>query len=66
MIELFENLGAEMEVVDMSFSLSGKDNDEWGNRNGLSTLFVQKKNVFSLCFWQMLREIRKFKDDVSR
>lgn len=66
MMEFFENLGVDMELSDMSFSVSldkGKG-CEWGSRNGLSSLFAQKKNVLNPYFWQMLREIIKFKDDV--
>ncbi|KAI4318147.1 hypothetical protein L6164_025951 [Bauhinia variegata] len=66
MMELFESLGIDMELSDMSFSVSldkGKGY-EWGSRNGLSGLFSQKTNVLNPYFWQMIREIIKFKDDV--
>ncbi|GMN53353.1 hypothetical protein TIFTF001_022497 [Ficus carica] len=66
MMELFERLGVEMETSDMSFSVSldkGKE-CEWGSRNGLSSLFAQKRNLFNPYFYQMIREILKFKDDV--
>ncbi|KAF4404308.1 hypothetical protein G4B88_014764, partial [Cannabis sativa] len=36
---------------------------EWGTRNGFSSLFAQKKNLFNPYFYQMIREIVKFKDD---
>ncbi|KAL3506178.1 hypothetical protein ACH5RR_031560 [Cinchona calisaya] len=68
MMEFFESLGVDMEISDMSFSVS-LDNGkgcEWGSRNGLSSLFAQKKNVLNPYFWQMIREIIKFKDDVIR
>ncbi|CAL5416515.1 unnamed protein product [Camellia sinensis] len=39
---------------------------EWGSRTGLSSLFAQKKNALNPYFWQMVREILKFKDDVLR
>ena len=68
MMEFFENLGVEMEVSDMSFSVSldkGRGY-EWGSRNGVSGLFAQKKNILNLYFWQMIREILKFKDDVIK
>lgn len=51
----------------MSFSVSldkERGGCEWVNRNGLSSLFAQKKNLFDACFWLMLREIVKFKDDI--
>ena len=68
MMELFESLGVDMEVSDMSFSVSLDERKgcEWGSRNGLSSLFAQKKNLFNPYFWQMIREIVKFKDDVIR
>ncbi|XP_057423923.1 uncharacterized protein LOC130717628 isoform X1 [Lotus japonicus] len=65
MMEFFESLGVDMELSDMSFSVS-LDNGrgcEWGSRNGLSGLFAQKRNALNPYFWQMIREIIKFKDD---
>ncbi|KAK4857209.1 hypothetical protein QYF36_025693 [Acer negundo] len=66
MVEFFESLGVEMETSDMSFSVSLDKGYgcEWGSRNGLSSLFAQKKNAVNPYFWQMLREIIKFKKDV--
>ncbi|KAL2562868.1 hypothetical protein AAZV13_20G161600 [Glycine max] len=66
MLDFFENLGVDMESSDMSFSVSLDKGRgcEWGSRNGLSSLFAQKKNVLNPYFWQMIREIVKFKDDV--
>ncbi|BFG14191.1 hypothetical protein CerSpe_004660 [Prunus speciosa] len=65
MMELFESLGVDMETSDMSFSASLDKGQgcEWGSRNGLSSLFAQKRNLFNPYFWQMLREITKFKHD---
>lgn len=39
---------------------------EWGTRNGFSSLFAQKKNVWNPYFWQMVTEIIRFKQDVIR
>ncbi|CAN0904824.1 Tuberculostearic acid methyltransferase UfaA1 [Linum grandiflorum] len=66
MMELFETLGVEMELSDMSFSVSLEEGKgcEWGSRNGLSGLFSQKKNALNPYFWQMIRDIVRFKDDV--
>eukprot|EP00257_Ricinus_communis_P011122 XP_002531842.2 uncharacterized protein LOC8271718 isoform X1 [Ricinus communis] len=64
-MEFFESIGVDMELSDMSFSVSidkGKGY-EWGSRKGLSSLFAQKKNSFNPYFWQMLRDINKFKHD---
>ncbi|CAA0818685.1 Cyclopropane-fatty-acyl-phospholipid synthase, partial [Striga hermonthica] len=66
MMEFFESLGVDMELSDMSFavSLDKGQGCEWGSRNGLSSLFAQKKNVLNPFFWKMIQEIVKFKDDV--
>ncbi|XP_039154814.1 uncharacterized protein LOC104414445 [Eucalyptus grandis] len=66
MMELFESLGVDMEISDMSFSVSLDEGQgcEWGSKNGLLSLFAQKSNVLNPYFWQMLREIIKFKEDV--
>ncbi|KAG6536226.1 hypothetical protein ZIOFF_001277 [Zingiber officinale] len=66
MMELFESLGVEMEKSDMSFAVSLDDGKgyEWGSRNGFSSLFAQKANICNPYFWQMIREIFKFKADV--
>ncbi|KAH7573190.1 hypothetical protein JRO89_XS03G0086600 [Xanthoceras sorbifolium] len=65
MMELFESVGVEMETTEMSFSVSLDKGQgyEWGTRNGFSSLFAQKKNLLNPYFWQMLREIIKFKED---
>ncbi|KAJ8763938.1 hypothetical protein K2173_003720 [Erythroxylum novogranatense] len=66
MMEFFENLGVEMELSDMSFSVSLDKGRgcEWGSRNGVSSLFAQRKNILNPYFWQMIRDILRFKDDV--
>lgn len=68
MMEFFESLGVDMELSDMSFavSLDKGRGYEWGSRNGLSGLFAQKTNALNPYFWQMIREIIKFKDDAIR
>ncbi|ONK79558.1 uncharacterized protein A4U43_C01F7600 [Asparagus officinalis] len=68
MMEFFETLGIEMEISDMSFSVSLDEGKgcEWGSRNGLSGLFAQKRNAINPYFWQMIREIVKFKADVLK
>ncbi|GKD42099.1 cyclopropane-fatty-acyl-phospholipid synthase, partial [Tanacetum coccineum] len=68
MMELFETLGVDIELSDMSFSVSLDEGNgcEWGSRNALSGLFAQKTNMLNPYFWQMIREITKFKHDVLR
>ncbi|KAJ8434858.1 hypothetical protein Cgig2_022137 [Carnegiea gigantea] len=65
MTELLESLGIDAEPSDVSFSVSldGGLGYEWGSRNGLRSLFVQKSNLLKPNFWKMLREFKKFKDD---
>ncbi|KAK4405923.1 Protoporphyrinogen oxidase 2 [Sesamum angolense] len=65
--ELLETLGVDRELFDMSFSVSLDEGQgcEWGTRNGISTLFAQKTNVLNPYFWNMIREIVKFKNDAS-
>lgn len=66
MMKWFEGLGVEVEPSDMSFSASmrsGKDvGFEWGSRNGVSGVLVQKSNLLSPRFWLVIREILKFKN----
>ncbi|KAL9268783.1 hypothetical protein AKJ16_DCAP15555 [Drosera capensis] len=66
LMEWFEELGIDMDTVDTSFSVSLDKGEgcEWGSRNGLTSLFAQKKNALSLHFLKMLQEIHKFKNDV--
>ncbi|KAL5702384.1 cyclopropane-fatty-acyl-phospholipid synthase [Ranunculus cassubicifolius] len=68
MMEFFESLGVDMEISDMSFSVSLDKGQgcEWGSRNGLSGLFAQKRNLLNPYFYQMIKEIVKFKDDVLK
>ncbi|KAG0586795.1 hypothetical protein KC19_2G117900 [Ceratodon purpureus] len=65
MIDYFEQAGVEMEETDMSFSVSldGGRGCEWGSRS-LGGLFAQKRNMINPYFYQMIREIVRFKEDV--
>ncbi|KAK4405922.1 putative fatty acid methyltransferase [Sesamum angolense] len=65
--ELLDSLGVDRELCDMSFSVSLDEGQgcEWGTRNGISSLFAQKANVLNPYFWNMIREIVKFKNDAS-
>ncbi|KAK6781076.1 hypothetical protein RDI58_023260 [Solanum bulbocastanum] len=67
MMEFFDFLGVDKEISDMSFSVSLDQGRgwEWGTRNGFSSLFAQKKNVLNPYFWQMIREISRFNQDVT-
>jgi len=67
-MELFESLEVDMKLsyLSTSVSLDNGKGYEWGTQNGLSSLFAQKKNVINPYFWQMIKEISKFKEDVLR
>ncbi|PIN25284.1 Cyclopropane-fatty-acyl-phospholipid synthase [Handroanthus impetiginosus] len=68
MMELFEGLGVDMELSDISsfsVSLDSGQGWEWRTYNGLSSLFAQKKNILNPCFWKIIREITKLKNDAS-
>ncbi|TVU25501.1 hypothetical protein EJB05_28000 [Eragrostis curvula] len=66
MMEWFQGLGLEMDTSDMSFSASLRLNNgkgfEWGSRNGMSSVLVQKSNFLSPRFWLLIHEILKFKN----
>ncbi|KAF6171625.1 hypothetical protein GIB67_030391 [Kingdonia uniflora] len=66
MREFFDSLGVETKITDIPFAVSlykGRS-CEWGTRNGLSSLL--KKNLLNPYFYQMIREILKFKDEVIK
>lgn len=58
--KLFAKLGVETMDSDMSFSLSLDDGKlEW-NGDSLSTVFAQRKNIFSPSFLWMLKDVLRF------
>ncbi|XP_017974933.1 PREDICTED: uncharacterized protein LOC18603276 isoform X3 [Theobroma cacao] len=66
MLELFDILGVDVEASDVSFSVSHDKlghGYEWGTHHGFSSLFAHRKNMLNPDFWQVLREIIKFRDD---
>ncbi|CAM6047725.1 unnamed protein product [Sphagnum compactum] len=69
-IEYVEKAGLEMKKFNssMSFSVSsntGNKGCEWSSNN-LAGLFAQKQNLVNPFFYQMIRELARFKDDVFR
>jgi cyclopropane-fatty-acyl-phospholipid synthase len=65
-----EKAGLEMKKSNssMSFSVSsntGNKGCEWSSNN-LAGLFAQKQNLVNPFFYQMIRELVRFKDDVFR
>lgn len=66
LIALFEELAVESYDTDMSFGVSVDDGRvEWAGTN-LDTVFAQRKNIFSLAFITMLRDILRFNKDAER
>nr|CAB3452705.1 unnamed protein product [Digitaria exilis] len=66
MTKWFEELGVEVETSNTSFSaslhLDKGGGFEWGTRNGISGVLVQKSNLLSPRFWLVIRDIFKFKN----
>lgn len=59
-IKLLNELGVQSQPTDMGFSVSNPlTGYEYAGTN-LGTLFAQKRNLFSLSHWQMLRDILRF------
>jgi predicted NAD/FAD-binding protein len=59
-IKLLAELGVESQATEMGFSVfSHSQNFEYAGTN-LRTLFAQKRNLFSISHWKMLRDIVRF------
>ena len=59
--QFLEELGVDSEESDMSFSLSVDDGRlEWGSQKGLLSIFSQKRNLVSVEFWTMLKDVYRF------
>ncbi len=63
---LFAHLGVATKPTEMSFSVSLDGGALEYAGNNLSTLFAQKKNLFSARFWSMLRDLRRFYAEAPR
>ncbi|MCL4163381.1 UNVERIFIED_CONTAM: hypothetical protein GTU68_035841, partial [Idotea baltica] len=57
---LIDALGVSYQPTEMSFSVTNEQTGLIYNGNTLSTLFAQRKNVFNLKFWGLLKEILRF------
>jgi len=57
---LFDHLQVETKPSEMTFAVSLRDGSLEYAGNNLSTLFAQKRNIFSRRFWSMLLDIRRF------
>lgn len=59
-IRLMDELGVDSQATEMGFSVFSRDqNFEYAGTN-LATLFAQKRNLFSINHWKMLRDIVRF------
>lgn len=60
LIQLLEHLGVESHETEMSFSVNLPDSGtEWAGTD-IFTVFAQTRNLLSLRFWRMLRDIQSF------
>lgn len=60
LVGLFETLGIPTRDTDMSFAFSLNQGELEYAGSSLNTLFAQRKNLFSLRHWGLLREIMRF------
>ncbi|MBK9495222.1 MAG: FAD-dependent oxidoreductase [Aquimonas sp.] len=57
---LFQELGVATHATQMGFSVHDERNGLQYNASHLNGLFCQRRNLFSLRFWGMLRDIARF------
>ncbi len=62
MLSLFRQLGVEYQDTDMSFAVSDRDNKMEYCGSTLSSLFCDRKNIFSPKFYKLIYEINKFNE----
>ncbi|WGZ92504.1 MAG: NAD(P)-binding protein [Candidatus Thiothrix putei] len=60
LIGLFAQLGIETRDTDMSFGFSLNQGELEYSGSSLNTLFAQRKNLFRLSHWRLLKEIMRF------
>ncbi len=65
LIALFDHLGVETAISDMSFAVSLEDGRTEYNGNGLAGFFGQRSKVLSPSHWRMLADIFKFFRDAK-
>ncbi len=62
---LLEELDVEIKPTTMSFSVKCEQTGLEYNGTGLNTLFAQRRNLFNLSFYRMLREIVRFNREAA-
>lgn len=60
LVQLFRHLDVPVKRSDTSFAVSVDDGKLEYASDGLNKIFAQRKNLFSLSYWKMLRDITKF------
>lgn len=64
--KLFETLGVKIENSDMSFGFWDESSNTAYNGQSLGGLFFQKKNLFSLTHYRMIRDIMRFNKTANK
>jgi len=59
-IQLLQQIGAEAEDTEMSFSVSNEGTGLEYNGHDLNTLFAQRLNLMRPSFWRMISDILRF------
>lgn len=65
-IRLMDHLGVASEASDMSFSVSCARTGLEYNGANLNSLFCQRKNLISLRFWRMIKDIMRFNQEATQ
>ena len=60
--KLFEQLNVKIENSDMSFAFWDRDNNRAYNGSSLKGMFAQKRNLFSLTHYKMIKDILTFNE----
>jgi len=63
-IQLLQQIGAEAEDTEMSFSVSNEGTGLEYNGHDLNTLFAQRLNLMRPSFWRMISDILRFNREV--
>jgi predicted NAD/FAD-binding protein len=59
-IELLDEIGQESQPSTMSFSVQSETGELEYSGTTINTLFAQRRNLISLTFWRMIRDILRF------
>ena len=65
-IQLMDQLGVASKPTEMSFSVCDPQTGVEYNGNTFNSLFAQRRNLLSLRFWGMLRDILRFNKEVQK